>query len=63
MDEANISMQTLAPPLIWEGTLETTGAWVYTGDWGPIVAFVQETLLGPATPTADTTPQVTTGGS
>lgn len=46
MDEANITMQSLAPPLIWSGTIAETGAWVYTGDWGPIVAFVQEAVLG-----------------
>jgi LCP family protein required for cell wall assembly len=59
MDEANIVLQTLAPPLIWAGTLESTGAWVYTGDWGPIVAFVQEAVFGPAgqeTPGADFSP-------
>ncbi|MEZ4498411.1 MAG: hypothetical protein R2845_16895, partial [Thermomicrobiales bacterium] len=48
VDEANITMQSLAPPLIWSGTIEATGAWVYTGDWGPIVAFVQEAVNGPA---------------
>jgi LCP family protein required for cell wall assembly len=46
IDEANISLQSLAPPLIWSGTIEATGAWVYTGDWGPIVEFVQTAVLG-----------------
>jgi LCP family protein required for cell wall assembly len=66
MDESNITLQTLAPPLIWAGTLETTGAWVYTGDWGPIVAFVQEAVFGPAgseTPEVDAAPQNTGSGS
>lgn len=46
-EEANISLQSLAPPLIWSGTIEATGAWVYTGDMEQIVAFVQEAVYGP----------------
>ena len=46
LDTSNITTLTLAPPLIWPGTIEATGAWIYTGEWAPIVAFVQEAVNG-----------------
>jgi len=46
MDTANITMSSLAPPLIQGGVIDT-GAWVYTGDMATITAFIQEAVYGP----------------
>jgi anionic cell wall polymer biosynthesis LytR-Cps2A-Psr (LCP) family protein len=45
MDDADITLASLAPPLIQGGTIDT-GAWVYSGDMGAISQFVQDTVNG-----------------
>jgi polyisoprenyl-teichoic acid--peptidoglycan teichoic acid transferase len=46
MDATNITMSSLAPPLIQGGVIDT-GAWVYTGDMPSIIAFIREAVYGP----------------
>ena len=46
MNSTNITMSSLAPPLI-EGGVIDTGAWVYIGDMATITAFLQEAVYGP----------------
>ncbi|MGH2548789.1 MAG: LCP family protein, partial [Thermomicrobiales bacterium] len=43
MDDANITLTSLAPPLIYGGTIDT-GAWVYSGDMTAIAQFVQDSI-------------------
>lgn len=45
MDDGDITLDSLAPPLIQGGTIDT-GAWVYSGDMGAISQFVQDTVNG-----------------
>lgn len=45
MDDADITLASLAPPLIQGGTIDT-GAWVYSGDMTAISQFVQDTVNG-----------------
>ncbi|CAN5697145.1 hypothetical protein BH09CHL1_BH09CHL1_21660 [soil metagenome] len=47
MDDANITLTSLAPPLIYGGTIDT-GAWVYSGDMTAIAQFVQDSINGTA---------------
>jgi LCP family protein required for cell wall assembly len=45
MGDADITLSSLAPPLIQGGTIDT-GAWVYSGDMGQISQFVQDSVNG-----------------